>query len=56
MKFAAIADVHGNCVAPEAVLADIAGIVFSVCSDRSGRPEARNISLRCRQMRSRSAE
>ena len=25
MKFAAIADVHGNCVAPEAVLADIAG-------------------------------
>jgi hypothetical protein len=29
MKFAAIADVHGNCVAPEAVLADIAGIGFT---------------------------
>jgi len=26
MKFAAIADVHGNCVALEAVLADIAAI------------------------------
>jgi hypothetical protein len=26
MKFAAIADVHGNCVALEAVLADIACI------------------------------
>jgi hypothetical protein len=33
MKFAAIGDVHGNWVAPEAVLEDIAVIVFSVCSD-----------------------
>jgi hypothetical protein len=26
MKFAAIADVHGNCVALEAVLADVAAL------------------------------
>jgi hypothetical protein len=29
MKFAAIADVHGNCVALEAVLADIAALGIS---------------------------
>ena len=29
MKFAAIADVHGNCPALEAVLADIAGLGIS---------------------------
>src|SRR4030095_16122295 len=45
MRFAAIADVHGNCVALEAVLADIAGIgireVVNLGDHVSGPLEAR---------------